>query len=78
MPKKAKKSDVMLTQKNSQKRRAAAKAHLNELLDEALTETFPASDPIAINVELESPEHRSAAAGKRKLGEGTTAKPICQ
>jgi hypothetical protein len=51
-------SDVMLTQKNSQKRFAAATAHLNELLDEALEETFPASDPIAINVELESPEHR--------------------
>jgi hypothetical protein len=27
-------------------------AHLNELLDEALEETFPASDPIAIAVEL--------------------------
>jgi hypothetical protein len=53
-------SDVMLTQKNSQKRLAAATAHLNELLDEALKETFPASDPIAINVELESPEHRIA------------------
>jgi hypothetical protein len=47
----------MLTQKNSQKRLAAATAHLNELLDEALKETFPASDPIAINVELESREH---------------------
>jgi hypothetical protein len=53
-------SDVMLTQKNSQKRLAAATAHLNELLDEALKETFPASDPILINVELESPEHRIA------------------
>jgi hypothetical protein len=53
-------SDVMLPQKNSQKRLAAATAHLNELLDEALKETFPASDPIAINVELESPEHRIA------------------
>jgi len=30
---------------------------MNDLLDEALTETFPASDPIAINVELESPGH---------------------
>jgi hypothetical protein len=29
-------------------------AHLNELLDEALEETFPASDPIAIAVELEA------------------------
>jgi len=28
---------------------------MNDLLDEALTETFPASDPIAINIELESP-----------------------
>ena len=33
-----------------------ALAHLNELLDEALEETFPASDPIAIAVELESSE----------------------
>jgi hypothetical protein len=31
-------------------------AHLNELLDEALEETFPASDPIAIAVEPESSE----------------------
>ena len=31
---------------------------MNDLLDEALTETFPASDPIAIiNIELESPGH---------------------
>ena len=35
-------------------------AHLDELLDEALKETFPASDPIAINVELEPPERESA------------------
>jgi hypothetical protein len=53
-------SDVMLPQKNSQKRLVAATAHLNELLDEALKETFPASDPIAINVELESAKHRIA------------------
>jgi len=37
----------------------ATMAHLDELLDEALKETFPASDPVAINVELE-PEHESA------------------
>jgi len=47
----------MLTPKNTQKRLPAAIAHMNDLLDEALKETFPASDPIAINVELESPEH---------------------
>ena len=32
-------------------RTRAATAHLDELLDEALKETFPASDPIAIDVE---------------------------
>ena len=46
----------MLTPKNTQKPRPAAIAHLDELLDEALKETFPASDPIAINIELESTE----------------------
>jgi hypothetical protein len=49
--KKAKKASIMLTRKNAQKRLAAATAHLDELLDEALKATFPASDPIAINVE---------------------------
>ncbi len=46
----------MLTPKNAQKRVPATTAHMNDLLDEALKETFPASDPIAINVELKSPE----------------------
>ena len=27
------------------------RVHIDELLDEALTETFPASDPVAINIE---------------------------
>jgi hypothetical protein len=49
-------SKVMPTRKNTQKRVRPALAHLNELLDEALKETFPASDPVAINVELETPE----------------------
>jgi hypothetical protein len=35
---------------------------MNDLLDEALKETFPASDPIAISFELESPEHEIATA----------------
>ena len=43
--------------KNPQKSSSAAIAHLNDLLDEALQETFPASDPIAINVELDLPRH---------------------
>jgi hypothetical protein len=45
----------MVTAKNPQKSLPAALAHLNDLLDEALEETFPASDPVAINVDLESP-----------------------
>jgi hypothetical protein len=57
MTKKAKKApSVMFTPKNTQNLRPAAIAHLDELLDEALKETFPASDPIAINIELESAE----------------------
>ncbi len=51
----------MFTPKNPQKSLPAAMAHMNELLDEALQETFPASDPIAINVELESPAHEITA-----------------
>jgi hypothetical protein len=31
-----------------------AVAHVDELLDEALDETFPASDPVAINIERTS------------------------
>ena len=46
----------MLTTKRPHKPVPAGMAHLNELLDEALEETFPASDPIAIAVELESSE----------------------
>ncbi len=32
---------------------AAAMAHLNALLDEALEQTFPASDPVAISIEVD-------------------------
>jgi hypothetical protein len=44
----------MLSAKRPHKPLPATTAHLNELLDEALEETFPASDPIAISIELES------------------------
>ena len=44
---------------------------MNDLLDEALTETFPASDPIAISFDLESPEHEIATTlGFRTLRRG--------
>ena len=41
-------------------------AHLDELLDEALKETFPASDPVAIDVETELPEHVGGAECRNK------------
>jgi hypothetical protein len=46
----------MTSPKNPQKSPSPELAHMNDLLDEALKGTFPASDPIAINVELESPD----------------------
>ena len=39
---------------------AAMLAHIDELLDEALKQTFPASDPVAINIERVSDEQRDA------------------
>jgi hypothetical protein len=52
----------MITPEHRQKSRSTEIAHMNDLLDEALKETFPASDPIAISFELESPEHEIATA----------------
>ncbi len=53
----------MMVKKPTQTPAQAAVAHLNELLDEALQETFPASDPIAITIELESSEIQSKSVG---------------
>ena len=58
-----------------------ALAHLDGLLDEALEQTFPASDAVAIDFESE-PHYREAQvlnsrtplAGKRKVGEKTAQK----
>ncbi len=59
----------MTATKRLQKNRPAADVHLNELLDEALQETFPASDPVAIDVELDLLKHgmspAPAASGSR-------------
>ena len=69
-------SKVMLTPKNPQKALPAAIAHMNDLLDEALKETFPASDPIAINIDPESPEHGIAITpGFRAPLRGTRKTP---
>jgi hypothetical protein len=63
----------MLTTKRPHKPVPAAMAHLNELLDEALEETFPASDPIAIAVELESSEPETGPdAALRRSSNGTS------
>jgi hypothetical protein len=42
--------------------------HLSELLDEALEQTFPASDPVAINVESRPP--------RSGIGEGDSHVPL--
>ena len=56
-------------------------AHLNWLLDEALEQTFPASDAIAIDFERESHDRearvldsRTLLAGNRKVGQRTAQK----
>jgi hypothetical protein len=67
---------MMSATKHQRKPSSTVQAHLNELLDEALNETFPASDPIAIAVESEpvaeisiyntvKPRFRSEAAVRR-------------
>ena len=46
--------------KKAHKASVATLAHIDELLDEALKQTFPASDPVAINIEPASHERRDA------------------
>jgi hypothetical protein len=66
----------MLAPKNPQKALPAAIAHMNDLLDEALKQTFPASDPIAISVALGSTEHGIAMTpGVRAPLRGTRKAP---
>jgi hypothetical protein len=54
---------------------SSALTHLDELLDEALEQTFPASDAVAIDIERESHDRKARVldsrillAGKRKVG----------
>ena len=57
----------MLPTKRPRKPSPATMAHVDELLDEALEETFPASDPIAIAVELETSEHETGVEALRRV-----------
>ena len=47
-------AQVMPVRKELRKGSPATIAHMDELLDEALNETFPASDSVAINFECTS------------------------
>jgi hypothetical protein len=47
--------------KKADKASSATLAHIEELLDEALKQTFPASDPVAITI-----EHASDVDGKER------------
>ncbi len=46
-----------------------ARSHLDALLDEALQETFPASDPIAVIIELNMPGHETDSRAKRRAAQ---------
>ena len=56
-------------------------AHLDRLLDEALEQTFPASDAVAIDLERESHDRearvldsRTPLAGNQKVGQKSAQK----
>jgi hypothetical protein len=50
-------------------------AHLNWLLDEALEQTFPASDPVAIDIDRESHDREARVFDSRALGARTNSAP---
>jgi hypothetical protein len=65
-----------LPRTNLIQRLQARLAHLDGLLDEALEQTFPASDAVAIDIERESHDRearvldsRTPLAGNRKVGQ---------
>ena len=71
----------MPAEKKPHRASSAALAHLDELLDEALEQTFPASDAVAIDIERESHDtearvldSRTLLAGNRKVGQRSAQK----
>jgi hypothetical protein len=55
---------VVLTDKKPRRAPAAELAHIDELLDEALKGTFPASDPVAIDIEHGADERESLKSSR--------------
>ena len=49
----------MRTKNQPRRSSRAAIGHLDQLLDEALRETFPASDPVAIAIDIDFSRHRT-------------------
>jgi len=71
----------MPIERKSQRASSRALAHLDGLLDEALEQTFPASDAVAIDIERESHDTdarvldtRILLAGKRRVAQRTVQK----
>ena len=69
---------VMPIENKPHRASSSALAHLDGLLDEALEQTFPASDAVAIDIKRESHdrkarvlESRTPLAGHRKVGQRT-------
>jgi len=70
----------MPTENKPHRASSRALAHLDGLLDEALEQTFPASDAVAIDIERESHDREApvldsrSLAGHRKVGQRTAQK----
>jgi len=71
----------MLIENKLHRASSSALAHLDKLLDEALEQTFPASDAVAIYIEPEAHDRearvldsRTLLAGNRKVGQRTAQK----
>ena len=59
---------MVLTDKKTQRAAAAlaALAHIDELLDDALKATFPASDPVAISIERRADERERLKSSREE------------
>ena len=72
---------VMSIEHKTHRLSSRALAHLDGLLDEALEQTFPASDAVAIDIERKSHDtearaldSRTVLVGNRKVGQRTAQK----